>query len=116
MPDPKLRLGFREPDVDTNMPFVDGSVKIEGFDLEIVPFTGPDSVDAWDASFGGLMQTKGKGDHPFVSIPAGRLRGDDRRPLACNHWLTGTRHRRRGSTRSSACRPRRMRSGHCCSC
>ena len=70
MPDPKLRLGFREPDVDTNMPFVDGSVKIEGFDLEIVPFTGPDSVDAWDASFGGLMQTKGKGDHPFVSIPA----------------------------------------------
>jgi 4,5-dihydroxyphthalate decarboxylase len=70
MPDPKLRLGFREPDIDTNLPFVDGSVQVEGFELEIVPYRGPDSVDAWDASFGGLMQTKGKGDHPFVSIPA----------------------------------------------
>ena len=28
MSDPKMRLGFREPDVDTNMPFVDGSVKV----------------------------------------------------------------------------------------
>ena len=70
MPDPKMRLGFREPDVDTNLPFVEGTVKVEGFELEIVPFRGPDSVDAWDASFGGLMQTKGAGEHPFVSIPA----------------------------------------------
>lgn len=65
-----MHLGFREPDVDTNMPFVDGTVQVEGFDLEIVDFRGPDSVDAWDASFGGLMQTKGRGEHPFVSIPA----------------------------------------------
>ena len=70
MADPKMRLGFREPDIDTNIPFVDGTVTVEGFDLEIVPFRGPESVDAWDASLGGLMQTKGKGDHPFVSIPA----------------------------------------------
>jgi len=70
MADPKMRLGFREPDIDTNMPFVDGTVKVEGFELEISNFRGPDSVDAWDASFGGLMQTKGRGDHPFVSIPA----------------------------------------------
>ncbi len=70
MAEPKMRLGFREPGIDTNMPFVDGTVKVEGFELEISKFRGPDSVDAWDASFGGLMQTKGRGDHPFVSIPA----------------------------------------------
>ncbi len=70
MPDPKMRLAFREPDIDTNMPFVDGSVKVEGFELEISNFTSPDTIDAWDGSFGGLMQSKGKGDHPYVSIPA----------------------------------------------
>src|SRR6266513_1574627 len=70
MPDPKMRLGFREPDVDTNMPFVDGSVKVEGFELEISNFQSPDTIDAWDGSFGGLMHSKGKGDHPYVSIPA----------------------------------------------
>ena len=70
MPDPKLRLGFREPDVDTNMPFVDGSVKVEGFELEISNFQSPDTIDAWDGSFGGLVQSKGKGDHPYISIPA----------------------------------------------
>ena len=70
MPNPKLRLGFREPEIDTNRPFVDGTVKVEGFDLEISNFRGPEFIDAWDASFGGLMQTKGKGEHPYVSIPA----------------------------------------------
>lgn len=70
MTNPTLRLGFREPDIDTNRPFVDGTVKVEGFDLEISDFRGPEYIDAWDASFGGLMVTKGKGDHPFVSIPA----------------------------------------------
>ncbi len=70
MSEPRLRLGFREPDVDTNMPFVDGSVKVDGFELEIVPFQGPESVDAWDASFRGMMRTKGRGEHPYVSIPA----------------------------------------------
>jgi 4,5-dihydroxyphthalate decarboxylase len=70
MANPKLRLGFREPDIDTNRPFVDGTVKVEGFDLEISNFRGAESIDAWDASFGGLMQTKGAGKHPYVSIPA----------------------------------------------
>ena len=70
MPNPKLRLGFREPEIDTNRPFVDGTVKVEGFDLEISNFRGPEFIDAWDASFGGLMQTKAKGKHPYVSIPA----------------------------------------------
>jgi len=35
MPNPKLRLGFREPEIDTNRPFVEGTVKVEGFNLEI---------------------------------------------------------------------------------
>ena len=70
MANPKLRLGFREPEIDTNRPFVDGTVKVEGFDLEISDYRGWEHIDAWDASFGGLVQTKGKGNHPFVSIPA----------------------------------------------
>lgn len=70
MANSKLRLGFREPEVDTNRPLVDGTVKVEGFDLEISNFRGPQFIDAWDASFGGLMQTKGKGEHPYISIPA----------------------------------------------
>jgi 4,5-dihydroxyphthalate decarboxylase len=70
MANPKFRLGFREPDIDTNRPFTDGTVTIEGFDLECSNFEGPELIDAWDASFGGLMTTKGKGDHPYVSIPA----------------------------------------------
>ena len=70
MANPKLRLGLREPEIDTNRPFVDGAVKVEGFDLEISDYRGWEHIDAWDASFGGLMQTKGKGDHPFVSVPA----------------------------------------------
>jgi 4,5-dihydroxyphthalate decarboxylase len=70
MANPKFRLGFREPDIDTNCPFIDGTVTIEGFDLECSDFKGPEHIDAWDASFGGLMTPKGKDDHPYVSIPA----------------------------------------------
>lgn len=70
MANPKLRLGFREPEVDTNRPLLDGTVQVEGFDLETSDFHGPETIDAWDASFGGLMRTKGKGDHPYVSVPA----------------------------------------------
>ncbi len=69
MANPKLRLGFREPEVDTNRPFVDGTVTVDGFDLEISDYRGAEYIDAWDASFGGLMSTKGKGEHPYVSIP-----------------------------------------------
>jgi len=67
---PKLRFGFREPDIDTNRPLIDGTVKIEGFEIEVSKFRGADSIDAWDASFGALMTTKGRGEHPYVSIPA----------------------------------------------
>jgi 4,5-dihydroxyphthalate decarboxylase len=69
MANPKLRLGFREPEIDTNRPFVDGTVTVDGFDLEISDYRGAEYIDAWDASFGGLMTTKGKGEHPYVSIP-----------------------------------------------
>ena len=70
MAKPRFRLGFREPEIDTNRPFADGTVTVEGFELEISNFRGPEHIDAWDASFGGLMRTKGKGEHPYVSIPA----------------------------------------------
>ena len=70
MAKPKFRLGFREPDIDTNRPFTDGTVTVDGFDLEVSNFRGPEHIDAWDASFGGLMTTKGKDEHPYVSIPA----------------------------------------------
>ena len=33
MSNPKLRLYFREPTVDTNMPITDGTVKVEGFEI-----------------------------------------------------------------------------------
>lgn len=70
MADPIMRIGFREPDIDTNRPLLDGTVKVEGFELEVSHFRGAEYIDAWDASFGGLVQTKVKGDHPYVSIPA----------------------------------------------
>lgn len=70
MANPRLRMGFREPEVDTNRPLVDGAVTVEGFDLEASHFRSPETIDAWDASFGGLMRTKGRGEHPYVSIPA----------------------------------------------
>jgi 4,5-dihydroxyphthalate decarboxylase len=70
MSDPTLVLAFREPDIDTQRPFVEGQVQVEGFTLETRKFTGPEECDAWDASFGGLMQTAGTGEFPYVSIPA----------------------------------------------
>jgi 4,5-dihydroxyphthalate decarboxylase len=70
MAKPRLRFGFREPDIDTNRPLVEGTVKVEGFELEVSRFHSPDLVDAWDASFGGLVRSKGTGKHPYVSIPA----------------------------------------------
>ena len=70
MANPVMRMGFREPAIDTNRPLVDGTVGVEGFDVEVSDFRGAEHIDAWDASFGGLMQTKATGNHPYVSIPA----------------------------------------------
>ena len=67
MPDPKLRLYFREPTVDTNMPITDGSVKIEGFEVEMVK--REDDADAWDCGFAARVRAHAKG-RAHVSIPA----------------------------------------------
>ena len=47
MSETKLRFAFREPDIDTQRPLVDGSVKVEGFQIEVVPSTTP--MSDWDA-------------------------------------------------------------------
>ena len=67
MPNPKLRLYFREPTVDTNMPITDGAVKIEGFEFEIVK--REDDADAWDCGFAARVRAHAQG-LAHVSIPA----------------------------------------------
>ena len=67
MSDPKLRLYFREPTVDTNMPINDGSVKIDGFEVEIVK--REDDADAWDCGFAARVRAHAKG-LAHISIPA----------------------------------------------
>lgn len=65
MANPKLRFRFFEPTVDTNLPLTDGTVQIEGFDLDCV--SGP--ADAWDQGFGALMGLM-VANAPIVCIPA----------------------------------------------
>lgn len=67
MPDPKLRFYFREPTVDTNMPITDGTVKVEGFDFEIVK--REDDADGWDCGFAARVRAHVKGAR-HLSIPA----------------------------------------------
>ena len=67
MAEPKLRFRFREPEVDTNLPIVDGTVKVEGFEFELAQ--GPGEFDAWDCGFGELVSSKALGA-PYISIPA----------------------------------------------
>lgn len=67
MPNPKLRLYFREPTVDTNMPITDGTVKIEGFEFEIVK--QEDDADAWDCGFAARVRAHARG-LAHVSVPA----------------------------------------------
>jgi 4,5-dihydroxyphthalate decarboxylase len=85
MAQPKLRFDFREPEVDTNRPFTDGTVEVEGFDLQVVTHVerlGPKAQyvgisadeaegepDARDVGFAELLDRKDKGDR-FVCIPA----------------------------------------------
>jgi 4,5-dihydroxyphthalate decarboxylase len=66
MANPKLRFRFREPTIDTNLPFTDGTVKVEGFDFETVTEGG---ADAWDEGFGALVRSKAA-NAPVISIPA----------------------------------------------
>lgn len=67
MREPKLRFRFREPTIDTNIPITDGTVKVEGFEIEII--SGAGDADAWDAGFGELFRSKVAGA-PYISIPA----------------------------------------------
>ena len=67
MPNSKLRFYFREPTVDTNMPITDGTVKVEGFELEIVK--REDDADAWDCGFAARVRAHARG-LAHVSIPA----------------------------------------------
>ena len=54
MSNPKMRFFFREPMIDTNLPLVEGAVKVEGFDLEV---TDGDCYDNSPMeSFWGSMQ------------------------------------------------------------
>jgi 4,5-dihydroxyphthalate decarboxylase len=67
MSNPKLHFYFREPTVDTNMPITDGTVKVEGFDFEIV--NREDDADAWDCGFAARVGAHAKGAR-HLSIPA----------------------------------------------
>jgi 4,5-dihydroxyphthalate decarboxylase len=67
MPNPKLHFYFREPTVDTNMPITDGTVKVEGFDVEIV--AREEEADAWDCGFAARVRAYSKGAR-HLSIPA----------------------------------------------
>lgn len=65
MANPKLRFRFFEPTIDTNLPLTDGTVRIDGFDLECVQ----GEADAWDQGFAALMGLVTSGA-PIVCIPA----------------------------------------------
>lgn len=63
----KIRFFFREPTVDTNRPLTEGSVKVDGFDFEVVDKL--DQADAWDCGFAARMVAANE-DSDDVSIPA----------------------------------------------
>jgi 4,5-dihydroxyphthalate decarboxylase len=67
MANPKLRFYFREPTIDLNIPITDGSVKVEGFDLEFVP--NEEQCDAWDCGFAARLVAYARGEK-HISIPA----------------------------------------------
>ena len=67
MPKPKLHFYFREPTVDTNKAITDGTVRIEGFELEIV--ARESAADAWDCGFAARLRAHAQGAR-HVSIPA----------------------------------------------
>ena len=69
MANPKLRFRFFEPDIDTNQPLADGTVRIDGFDLERVS----GEADAWDQGLGALPGMLAAGA-PIVCIPAFPIR------------------------------------------
>ena len=67
MSESKIRFYFREPTVDTNRPLNDGTIKIDGFDFEVVKTL--EEADAWDCGFGARMLAAAEHSDD-VSIPA----------------------------------------------
>jgi len=67
MADPVLRFRYHEPDIDTNRPIVEGQVKIEGFELQVLPNDAPE-YDVWELGSSGLPGSA-VGREPDVSIP-----------------------------------------------
>ena len=64
---PRIKLFFREPEIDTNEPIVRGLAPVEGFEVEIVG--SMKEADAWDSSFAARLLEFDSGP-PRVSIPA----------------------------------------------
>src|SRR6266571_2068889 len=76
MAQPKLRLGIADHDLNTAI--IDGTVKVEGFDLDIEHSTNDGEIhamlregkiDACEYSFGGYMGDRSRGV-PYIAIPA----------------------------------------------
>ena len=67
MANAKMRFYFREPTIDLNIPITDGTVKVEGFDVEFVP--NEEQCDAWDCGFAARLVAYAKGEK-HISIPA----------------------------------------------
>jgi 4,5-dihydroxyphthalate decarboxylase len=68
MTDPTLRLHFREPTVDLNLPITDGTVQIDGFELEFVPDEDAE-YDVWDNGFGARVVEQSQ-NAAVISVPA----------------------------------------------
>ena len=64
---PRLKLYFREPDVDTTVPIVAGSVAVPGFDVELVDRLK--DADAWDCAFAQRL-VDASGARDWISVPA----------------------------------------------
>lgn len=67
MAEPTMRFRFHEPDIDTNRPIVEGRVRIEGFQLQVLANDATD-YDVWEAGSSSLPGTLVTGT-PDVSIP-----------------------------------------------
>src|SRR5581483_5681920 len=66
MGEPVLRFHFHEPEVDTNRPIVESRVRIEGFDLQIVPADA--EYDVWEVGSSSLPGMLAAGEAQY-SIP-----------------------------------------------
>jgi len=64
----RICLHFREPTIDTNRPIADGTVGIDGFEMELTDRAT--DADAWDCGFAARMLSWGQDHPPCVSIPA----------------------------------------------